>query len=97
MLIGMVLGLAIYNNITLNVHFPPVLFKKLLGWSGLFDDLEQAHPTIYRSLITLLQYDGELPVEDCFCLTYEISTETVFGQTVNHNLIENGAEVRKIT
>ena len=94
MLIGMLVGLAIYNNITLDVHFPPVLFKKMLGWDGLFDDLEQAHPTIYRSLVTLLQYDGELPVEDCFCLTYETSTETVFGQTISHNLITHGDEVR---
>ena len=93
MLIGMLVGLAIYNNITMDVHFPPVLFKKMLGWDGLFEDLEQAHPTIYRSLITLLQYDGELPVEDCFCLTYEVSAQTVFGQTVNHDLTHNGSEV----
>ena len=55
MLIGMLVGLAIYNNITLDVHFPPVLFKKMLGWDGHFEDLEQAHPSIYRSLVTLLQ------------------------------------------
>ena len=71
MLIGMILGLAIYNNITLDVNFPPVLFKKILGYPGTFDDMEEAHPTIYRSMVTLLQYDGELPVEDCFCLTYQ--------------------------
>ena len=90
----MLVGLAIYNNITLDVHFPPVLFKKMLGWDGHFEDLEQAHPSIYRSLVTLLQYDGELPVEDCFCLTYEVSTQTVFGGTVNHSLMINGENVR---
>ena len=70
MLIGMIVGLAIYNNITLDVNFPPVLFKKMLGYLGSFDDMEEAYPTIYRSMVTLLQYDGELPVEDCFCLTF---------------------------
>ena len=68
---GMLLGLAIYNNITLDVNFPPVLFKKILGYPGSFDDLEEAHPIIYRSMVTLLQYEGELPVEDCFCLSFE--------------------------
>lgn len=32
--------------------------------------MEEAYPTIYRSMVTLLQYDGDLPVEDCFCLTF---------------------------
>ena len=70
MLIGMIVGLAIYNNITLDVNFPPVLFKKMLGYMGSFDDMQEAYPTVYRSMISLLQYDGELPVEDCFCLTF---------------------------
>eukprot|EP01053_Blabericola_migrator_P012838 Blabericola_migrator_1__12837@NODE_831_length_6355_cov_152_596056_g586_i0_p1_GENE_NODE_831_length_6355_cov_152_596056_g586_i0NODE_831_length_6355_cov_152_596056_g586_i0_p1_ORF_typecomplete_len919_score149_63HECT/PF00632_25/4_9e82_NODE_831_length_6355_cov_152_596056_g586_i014764232 len=30
-LIGMVLGLALYNQIILDVHFPPVVYKKLLS------------------------------------------------------------------
>lgn len=94
MLIGMLFGLAIYNNITMDVHFPPVLFKKILGFDGLFEDLEHTHPSIYRSLITLLQYDSqELSIEDCFCLTYEVSSKTVFGQTVNHSLIQYGSEI----
>ena len=94
MLIGMLFGLAIYNNITMDVHFPPVLFKKILGFDGLFEDLEHTHPSIYRSLITLLQYDAaELSIEDCFCLSYEVSSKTVFGQTVNHSLIQYGAEI----
>lgn len=30
-LVGSVLGLAIYNGVILDVHFPPALYKKLLG------------------------------------------------------------------
>ena len=30
-LVGMVLGLAIYNGVILDVHFPLVVYKKLLG------------------------------------------------------------------
>ena len=66
MLIGMLFGLAIYNNITMDVHFPPVLFKKILGFDGLFEDLEHTHPSIYRSLITLLQYDSAWPRQPVF-------------------------------
>ena len=29
-LIGVVCGLALYNSVIINVHFPPVLYKKLL-------------------------------------------------------------------
>ena len=47
------------------------ILENFLTYPGTFDDMEEAHPTIYRSMVTLLQYDGELPVEDCFCLTYQ--------------------------
>ena len=30
-LVGSVLGLAIYNGVILDLHFPPVVYKKLLG------------------------------------------------------------------
>lgn len=39
-LIGIVLGLAIYNNIILDIHFPMVVYKKLMGKRGTYHDLE---------------------------------------------------------
>ena len=42
-LIGLVFGLAIYNGIILDVNFPPVLYRKLLGSKGLFEDLAVSH------------------------------------------------------
>ena len=45
-LVGVVLGLAIYNGVILDLHFPPVVYKKLLNgkpdfqvwyWSTLSD------------------------------------------------------------
>ena len=38
-LVGIVLGLAIYNNVILDVHFPPVMYKKLCNKPGSFHDL----------------------------------------------------------
>ena len=44
MLIGIVLGIAIYNNVILDVHFPMVVYRKLMGKKGTFEDLEFSHP-----------------------------------------------------
>lgn len=43
-LIGIVLGLAIYNNCILDVHFPMVVYRKLMGKKGTFRDLADSHP-----------------------------------------------------
>ncbi len=43
-LIGIVLGLAIYNNIILDIHFPMVVYRKLMGKKGIFSDLKELHP-----------------------------------------------------
>jgi ubiquitin-protein ligase E3 A len=43
-LIGMLLGLAIYNSIILDIQFPPVLYRKLMGKVGCFEDLQTSHP-----------------------------------------------------
>lgn len=43
-LIGLIIGLAIYNNIILDVRFPMVVYKKLLGKKGTFNDLEDSNP-----------------------------------------------------
>jgi len=43
-LIGLLFGIAIYNSCILDVHFPHVLYRKLLGEKGKFRDLETSHP-----------------------------------------------------
>lgn len=43
-LIGIVLGLAIYNNIILDVRFPMVVYKKLMGKRGTFYDVQDWNP-----------------------------------------------------
>lgn len=49
-LIGIVLGLAIYNNCILDVHFPMVVYRKLMGKKGTFRDLGDSHPVSLRHL-----------------------------------------------
>lgn len=43
-LIGLVLGLAIYNNCILDLHFPMIVYKKLMGKKGTYRDLLDSHP-----------------------------------------------------
>lgn len=46
-LIGIVLGLAIYNNIILAVNFPMVVYRKLMGKKGSYEDLADWNPVSY--------------------------------------------------
>lgn len=43
-LIGLILGLAIYNSIILDVRFPPSIYKKLLGEPVGLADMAVSHP-----------------------------------------------------
>ena len=43
-LIGLLLGLAIYNNIILDIRFPMVVYHKLIGCTTTFRDLYSSHP-----------------------------------------------------
>lgn len=45
-LIGLLLGLAIYNNIILDIRFPLVIYRKLLGCPVDLTDLYSSHPVI---------------------------------------------------
>ena len=49
-LVGIVLGLAIYNNVILDLHFPPVMYKKLCGKPGSFHDLQHWNPVSSKTI-----------------------------------------------
>ena len=43
-LAGLILGLAIYNSVTLDVRLPAVVYRKLAGRRGALEDLDQLSP-----------------------------------------------------
>ncbi|XP_045075926.1 probable E3 ubiquitin-protein ligase HERC3 [Coregonus clupeaformis] len=47
-LLGLLCGMALYNQCVLNLCFPLALFKKLLGLTTTFDDLKELSPTEAR-------------------------------------------------
>ncbi|CAG9859046.1 unnamed protein product [Phyllotreta striolata] len=91
-LIGVVLGLAIYNNVILAVNFPMVLYRKLMGRRGSFEDLQDWNPVLYNSLKQLLDYE-EPNFEDVFMLTFRISYQDVFGSTISYDLKHDGDKI----
>jgi hypothetical protein len=69
-LVGVLVGLAVYNTVILDVHFPSTVYRKLLGLPlGLEDMIDEE---LQKGLKQLLEYDGD-DVEQIFCLTFEIT------------------------
>ncbi|RYG52362.1 hypothetical protein EON67_01405, partial [archaeon] len=57
-LVGALIGLAIYNSVLLDVHFPMLLYRTLKKERPTLRDLEEFKPDIAHSLRALLEYDG---------------------------------------
>jgi ubiquitin-protein ligase E3 A len=89
-LIGIILGLAIYNGIILDLHFPFVVYKKLVGIEPTLDDLKDVNPGLAQGLRKLLEFEGN--VEDAFMQNFQISYEA-YGMVQTHDLKEGGADM----
>ena len=68
--VGMLFGLALYNNVLLDAHFPQAVYRLLLNKPLGMEDLFDAE--LKNGLQQLLDYEGD-DVEYVFCLTFEIS------------------------
>lgn len=102
-LVGVVLGLAIYNSTILDVALPPFAFRKLLAAAPpagtgatshakpsmiyTLDDLAQYRPTLARGLRLLLEYDGD--VESTFCRDFVADVDR-YGQITQVPLCADG-------
>ena len=53
-LIGKIFGLAIYNNIILDVKFPLAVYKKLLGIKPSLEDMRECDPELFNNFTFLL-------------------------------------------
>lgn len=73
-LIGFVIGLALYNSVILDLHFPRVVYKKLLGLELSFEDLVDYSPATAQTLKLLLDYDKP-DLEDVLCFQFAIDVE----------------------
>ena len=108
-LVGVVLGLAIYNSTILDVALPPFAFRKLLASAPTYtgpsttavrpnpmytlDDLAEWKPSLARGLGQLLDHEGD--VETTFCRDFVADVDR-YGSISQVPLCLNG-ESRHVT
>lgn len=89
-LVGVVLGLAIYNSTILDIHLPTACYKKLLNMPVGLSDLGSFRPALKRGFDQLLEFDGD--VENIFCRSFVAEIDK-FGQRICIPLIPNGEHI----
>ncbi|CAI5774725.1 probable E3 ubiquitin-protein ligase HECTD2 [Podarcis lilfordi] len=103
-LVGALMGLAVYNSITLDIRFPLCCYKKLLSppivpcdqnapvgiGSVTIDDLCRVMPELAHGLNELLSYEGN--VEEDFYSTFQVFQEE-FGVIKCYNLKPDGDKI----
>jgi len=87
-LIGILLGIAIYNSVIIDVQFPKVVYKKLLDIKPTLDDLKAAQPELGKGLQQLLDFDSD--VLNTLGITFQLSYE-VFGEVKYVDLKTEGS------
>ncbi|PYH96348.1 hypothetical protein BO71DRAFT_178177 [Aspergillus ellipticus CBS 707.79] len=103
-LVGVLLGLAIYNSTILDIALPPFAFKKLLAAAPLsalsrpaykcsLDDLAEFRPALAKGLRALLDFDGD--VTETFCYDFVAQVDR-YGEVVPVPLCAGG-ESRPVT
>lgn len=71
--LGVLIGLAVYNGITLPVSFPLAFYTKLMGIPVSEDHLKDGWPALQRSFNQLLQYHGD--VETDLAMDYSFTAD----------------------
>ncbi|CAG8502201.1 6150_t:CDS:2 [Acaulospora colombiana] len=77
-LVGITLGVALFNGILVDINLPRALYKKLLGYSVTLEDIKEGFP------------DGD--VYDIFVRNFEISYN-VYGEERIFPLMQGGSDV----
>lgn len=91
-LLGLVLGLAIYNSVILDMRFPIVVYKKLLSMPVGLADYAQIEPETARGLQALLDHDENADFEAVFSRCFEASYES-FGAVFTAELKPGGSAI----
>ena len=89
-LIGLLLGLAVYNGLTIPVTFPIALYRKILDLPvESLPHVADGWPSLAKGLLQMLQFEGS--VEDIFVRQYVFSFESQ-GVTHEINMLEHNRE-----
>ena len=88
-LVGIILGLAIFNSVILDVQFPKIIFNRLMGANVELLHLKDLDPAMYNGLLQLLSCEDACET----CLTFETTRTTLFGEVVTEELMEGGSDI----
>lgn len=91
--LGRVVGKALYEGILLDYSFSLVFVQKLLGRYSFLDELSTLDPELYRNLIYVKHFDGDVKE---LSLDFTV-TEELFGQRVVTELKPGGKNVAVTT
>jgi len=104
-LIGVLMGLAVYNSIILDLHFPGICYRKLLtppvvppqddapvgvARNLSLDDLSEIMPDVASSLQNILDYAGD--VEEDMFMSFQVSLGE-YGKIKTVDLKPNGGDI----
>ncbi|CDK26706.1 unnamed protein product [Kuraishia capsulata CBS 1993] len=92
-LVGVVLGLAIYNSTILDLSLPKALYKKLLNKKVGLDDFLELDPEAGMNLKKLLKMSQTEPIEE-FELYFDVTYKDLSGETKVAELKENGSNIK---
>ena len=90
-LIGIILGLALFNNVILDIKFPLVIYKKLLDFKPELKDMKECDPELYNTF-TYLKNTKEDNLKEKLSTTFTI-TKDKFGEKIIIPLKENGENI----
>lgn len=90
-LIGIILGLALFNNVILDIKFPLVIYKKLLELPLSLEDMKECDPELYQTL-SYLKNTKEQNLKDLLSTNFTVVVDK-FGEKVVIPLKPDGENI----
>ena len=90
-LIGIIFGLAIYNNTILDVKLPITIYKKLLGIKPTLEDMKECDPELYHTL-NYLKNNNDANLKEELDSNFTVIDDK-FGEKLVIPLKENGENI----
>lgn len=90
-LIGILFGLAIFNDVIIDIKFPSLIYKKLLNIPCSLEDFNDIDSEIYNSLV-FLKNTNDNNLEEALGSSFEIEVEN-FGHRETIELKEGGKDI----
>ena len=90
-LIGIIFGLAIYNNTILDVKLPITVYKKLLGIKPTLEDMKECDPELYKTL-SYLKTNNDINLKEELDTNFTVIDDK-FGEKLVIPLKENGENI----